>query len=323
MPRPIDCIPLSCVAIGPSETRYEFTNMKNFLSAGILLASLCVALLAAAPSDEVFADLSVPAKRLSAQQAIFDYSRSFAQASDESKAWFKRVDIAQKSVEDPEAKASLAQTLALDPAVKTFLPMGKKTPVNYPAPEGTTPATKLAEIERLLDLENPTAARAVMGVDELAALVKGEEFAIAQRANRLLRRESPKLAAPLLWERLAKSTQRSQVLEIEEEILRLPISLAAQTTPLTPEGTALASKAAWVRIVTVRAAGGSRIRQSVKAAVLPLLKGSANELTEAAWDSVPRLFAEVDRAELTEAAKGLSERLAPRAKAALESLSAQ
>jgi hypothetical protein len=296
--------------------------MKYLLSAGLLFASFCVALLAAAPADEVFADLSVPAKRLAAQQAIFDYSRSFGQASDESKAWFKRVDVAQKSVEDPEAKASLAQTLALDPAVKSFLPMGKKTPVHYPAPEGTTPATKLAETERLLDLGRPVSENP-LSADALAALASGEDFVLAQRANRLLRRVSPKLAAPLLWARMAKATQRSQVLEIEDEILRLPISLAAQATPLAPEGTSLASKAAWVRIVSVRAAGGSRIRQSVKAAILPLLKGSANELTEAAWDSVSRLCSEADRAELTEAAKGLSERLAPRAKAALDSLSAQ
>ena len=296
--------------------------MKKLLSTSLLLATLGFALLAAAPPDEVFADLGVPAKRLVAQQAIFDYSRTFAQASDESKAWFKRVDAAQKSVEDPEAKASLAQTLALDPAEKSFSPMGRKTPNNYPAPEGTTPETKLAEIERLLDLNNRGAAGAVLKLEALAALANGDDFILAQRANRLLRRINPQAAAPLLWSRMAKASQRSQVLEIEEEILRLPISLAAQTTPTAPEGTSLASKAAWVRIVTVRAAGGSRIRESVKAAVLPLLKGSANELTEAAWDSVSRLCIEADRATLTEASKGLSERLAPRAKAALAALPA-
>jgi hypothetical protein len=38
---------------------------------------------------------------------------------------------------------------------------------------------------------------------------------------------------------------------------------------------------------------------------------------------VPRLFIEADRAALSEAALGLSERLAPKAKAALEALPAK
>jgi hypothetical protein len=54
-----------------------------------------------------------------------------------------------------------------------------------------------------------------------------------------------------------------------------------------------------------------------------LLKGPANELTEAAWAAVPRLFSEADRAALTEASQGLSERLAPKAKAALDALPAK
>ncbi|NBV78536.1 MAG: hypothetical protein EBR62_01545, partial [Verrucomicrobia bacterium] len=54
-----------------------------------------------------------------------------------------------------------------------------------------------------------------------------------------------------------------------------------------------------------------------KAVLLGLLKGPANELTEAAWDAVPTVFGAADKAVLEEAAKGLSERLAPRAKAAL------
>ena len=57
--------------------------------------------------------------------------------------------------------------------------------------------------------------------------------------------------------------------------------------------------------------------------LLPLLKGPANELTEAAWAAVPRLFSEADRAALTEASQGLSERLAPKAKAALDALPAK
>ena len=64
-------------------------------------------------------------------------------------------------------------------------------------------------------------------------------------------------------------------------------------------------------------------RLVIKASFLPLLKGPANELTEAAWAAVPRLFVEADRAVLTEATQGLSERLAPKAKAALDALPAK
>ena len=77
------------------------------------------------------------------------------------------------------------------------------------------------------------------------------------------------------------------------------------------------------RIVAVR---GSRYGKNVpllRASVLPLLKGPANELTEAAWAAVPKLFAESSRAVLTEASQGLSERLAPKAKAALDALPAK
>jgi hypothetical protein len=57
-----------------------------------------------------------------------------------------------------------------------------------------------------------------------------------------------------------------------------------------------------------------------KDAVLPLLAGPANELTEAAWDAAPYLFKAADRPKLEEVAKGRSERLAPRIKLALERL---
>jgi hypothetical protein len=83
----------------------------------------------------------------------------------------------------------------------------------------------------------------------------------------------------------------------------------------------LAAKASWARIVATRINGyGKSRRLAIQAAMLPLLKGPANELTEAAWASVPRLFTEADRAALTEASQGLSERIAPKAKAALDAL---
>jgi hypothetical protein len=146
---------------------------------------------------------------------------------------------------------------------------------------------------------------------------------LAQRANRLLRRIDGIAAAPILWERLFKLTQRSQVQEVEDEILRLPSYLTIKLLPTDVEGASLAAKAAWARIVLVRVQNHGKKRLAIKEKMLPLLKGPANELTEAAWAAVPKLFAEADRAALTEAAQGLSERLAPKAKAALDALPAK
>ena len=293
------------------------------LSLFLACAACLVGLAAEAPSAATFADLGVTEKRVAAQQAIFDHSRSFVMPSPEAKAWFNLVRDAAKASEDPEVKAALAQVLLLDPANKRALPLNPKQPNTYEAPEGTTPETKLAQLERLLDLKR-SAKDLPLSVEELVALTKHEDFATSQRANRLLRRISATAAAPILWERLAKLTQRSQVQEVEDEILRLTPTLAVRYLPTELAGASLAAKAAWARIISVRAGRvGSKSRPAIKAAMLPLLKGPANELTEAAWAAVPRLFAEADRAALTEASQGLSERLAPKAKAALEALPAK
>ena len=288
----------------------------------VLLLAFGPLFAAEAPSDATFADLAVAEKRLAAQQAIFDFSRSFPKATPEAKAWFERVRMAAKASEDPEVQAALGQVLLLDPAYKRQLPLNPKQPNEYEAPEGTTPETKLAHLERLLDLRR-SPKEYPLTVDELVALTKHEDFATAQRANRLLRRISPSTAAPLLWDRLAKLTQRSQVQEVEDEILRLPSAVAIKLLPTAPGGASLASKAAWVRIVAVRANRYGKSRLALRESLLPLLKGPANELTEAAWAAVPRFFVEADRAVLTEASQGLSERLAPKAKAALDALPAK
>jgi len=277
---------------------------------------------AEAPNDATFADLAVPEKRLAAQQAILDHSRGFTNASPEAKAWFERVRTAAKTLENPEGQAALQQVLLFDPNLKPRLPLNPKQPNTYEDPEGTTPETKLAHLERVLD-QRRSAKEYPLTVEELVALTKHEDFATAQRANRLLRRVSASAAAPILWERLGKLSQRSQVQEVEDEILRLPVSLAAKHIPTEPAGTSLASKAAWARIVAVRVNRVGKSRLVIKASFLPLLKGPANELTEAAWAAVPRLFVEADRAALTEATQGLSERLAPKAKAALDALTAK
>lgn len=287
-----------------------------------LLLSLGSLLAADTPSDATFADLAVEGKRLAAQQAILDHARTFLTDTPESKAWFERVRAVAKESADPEARAALAQVLTFEPVAKPRLPLNPRTPNTYEAPEGTTPETKLAQLERLLDLRR-SPKESPLSIEELVALARHEDYATAQRANRLLRRVSATAAAPLLWERLAKLTQRSQVQEVEDEILRLPVSLATKHLPTEPAGTSLASKAAWARIAAVRASKNLKIRAALKASLLPLLKGPANELTEAAWAAVPLLFVEADRAALTEASQGLSERLAPKAKAALDALPAK
>ena len=288
----------------------------------VLLLAFGPLFAAEAPSDAIFADLAVAEKRLVAQQAIFDFSRSFPKATPEAKAWFERVRVAAKASENPEVQAALGQVLLLDPAYKRLLPLNPKQPNEYEAPEGTTPETKLAHLERLLDLRR-SPKEYPLSVDELVVLTKHEDFATAQRANRLLRRLSPSTAAPILWDRLAKLTQRSQVQEVEDEILRLPSALATKLLPVAPVGSSLASKAAWARIVAVRGSRYGKNGPLLRESVLSLLKGPANELTEAAWTAVPKLFAESNRAVLTEASQGLSERLAPKAKAALDALQAK
>jgi hypothetical protein len=294
-------------------------HLSLFLACAVCL----VASAAEAPSDATFADLAVAEKRLAAQQAIFDHSRSFIMASPEAKAWFERVRVAAKSSENPEVQAALSQILLLDSNRKALLPLNPKQPQVYDAPDGTTPETKLAHLERLLDLRRSSKEYPLTS-EELVALTKHEDFATAQRANRLLRRISPSTAGPILWERMVKLTQRSQVQEVEDEILRLPTSLGIKLLPVDPVEMSLAAKGAWARIVAARVNGQGKTRRvAFKASMLPLLKGPANELTEAAWAAVPRLFTEADRAALTEASLGLSERLAPKVKAALDALPAK
>ncbi len=296
--------------------------MKSF-SLFLACATCLVGFAAEAPSDATFADLAITEKRLAAQQAIFDHSRTFIKASPEAKVWFDRVRATAKSSETPEVQAALGQVLLLDPAYKPLLPLNPKRANEVEAPAGTTPETKLAELERLLDLR-ASSKDYPLTVDELVALTKNEDFVIAQRANRLLRRVNPTVAAPILWERLFKLSQRSQAQEVEDEILRLPAFLVKKLLPSEPAaGASLASKAAWIRIVGARVSSQGKTQLAIKATVLPLLKGPANELTEAAWAAVPRLFVEADRAALTEASQGLSERLAPKAKAALDALTAK
>lgn len=249
--------------------------------------------------------------RVKAMQEIINTSRQFANPSPEAAAWFGKLRAQRAASTDAEVQLALETALLFDPAVAPTSPLGKEPVKHYPAPEVASTLGKLAATERALDLgQKPTA----LSVAELTQLATAKDGEFSARALRLLRRVDGAAAAPLLWKRLAATTQRSELKQIEEEILRLPVAQVGQGFPAFAEVEKgpLAAKAAWVRIVGVRPS-----LKADKAVLLGLLKGPANELTEAAWDAVPTVFGAADKAVLEEAAKGLSERLAPRAKAAL------
>jgi hypothetical protein len=249
--------------------------------------------------------------RVKAMQEIINTSRQFANPSPEAAAWFGKLRAQRAISTDAEVQLALETALLFDPAVAPTSPLGKEPVKHYPAPEVASTLGKLAATERALDLGQKPTALSVAELTELATAKDGE---FSARALRLLRRVDGAAAAPLLWKRLAATTQRSELKQIEEEILRLPVAQVGQGFPAFAEieKGPLAAKAAWVRVVAVRPS-----LKADKAVLLGLLKGPANELTEAAWDAVPTVFGAADKAVLEEAAKGLSERLAPRAKAAL------
>lgn len=249
--------------------------------------------------------------RVKAMQEIINTSRQFANPSPEAAAWFGKLRAQRAASTDAEVQLALETALLFDPAVAPTSPLGKEPVKHYPAPEVASTLGKLAATERALDLGQKPTALSVAELTELATAKDGE---FSARALRLLRRVDGAAAAPLLWKRLAATTQRSELKQIEEEILRLPVAQVGQGFPAFAEieKGPLAAKAAWVRVVAVRPS-----LKADKAVLLGLLKGPANELTEAAWDAVPTVFGAADKAVLEEAAKGLSERLAPRAKAAL------
>ena len=275
----------------------------------------------AAPTPEQLA----AAARVQAMQEMVNAARRFPVATPEAKAFFDQLRAQRAAAADPETRAALDQALAMDPAVAVRLPLGEAPVKAVELPAGTTPETKLAELERQLDLGQPAVA---LSAAELLPLVAAEDFAAAHRAARLLRRVDPAAAAPVLWQRLAKLTSREQVQLTEDEILRLPVKFAGTGAPDAPKGS-LAAKAAFLRVSAVRASVALS-----KEALLPLLKSTtANELNEAAWEAVPRVFARTDRPALEAAAKDLFDaaakareaktepsRLFPKAKAALEAL---
>jgi hypothetical protein len=226
--------------------------------------------------------------------------------------WFPELRRRAEAAQHPEVKFALETQLKLDPSVPTASPIAPEPIKTVPYVPGKGDLAALVDSIRSVELGQKPA----LSPAQVAAFAKGPDGELATRALYLLRRMKPELAAPLLWEKLAAAKRRSDVLALEEEILRLPLSAHPKGfVAKAPEGWSRASRAAWLRVAASRPS-----LKVDKETVFGLLKGPADELTEAAWDSVPRVFSAADRARLTAASAGLSERLAPRAKQALEAL---
>jgi hypothetical protein len=284
--------------------------LKPFLTLSLVTLLSFQALAADAPANAK-AKAAETQQRVEADQALMQQALKFKQPSAEAKAWFDGIRQKRSQATDPEVQAALDQVLLLDPAGEKVSPLGKDAVKPFIAPVGQTPETKLAQTERQLDFnETPLALSAA----ELKALTESADFPIAQRASRLLRRIDPATAAPILWTRLSKLTQRSQILEVEDELLRLPLKNVTAGAPAALSGS-MPAKAAVLRIMSVRPA--LKVSKDI---LEPLLKGAPNELTEAAWDAVPRVYTAADKAALQGLLAGLSERLKPRAQAAIAAL---
>lgn len=242
--------------------------------------------------------------------------------------WFAELRRRAGAAKDPEIVYFLQTELRLDPAGSSFAMLSSEPVAKVPYQPGQGVAAELADVARSLDLgEKPRMTSAQLRA--LATNTKPEKDpskvtpeqakALAEQSKRalvLLRRLDPAAAAPLLWARLAETKQRSEILFWEEQLMRLPVQLVggvpydAQAAP--------AAKAVWLRLAAVRPQMPASSLN--RAGWVELLKGPANEVTEAAWDAAPRVFRAADRAELAALSKDAPERIAVRAKVALERL---
>ena len=226
--------------------------------------------------------------------------------------WFEQLRQRLKNATNPEVTYFLETELCFAPEPKKPAVIQLSTAVTqvpYQAGQGTM--ASLADTARSLDLgERPR-----LTVDQLRAMAKDTKLKAdeSDRALILLRRMNPAVAAPLLWERLQSAKKRSEVMLWEEQLMRVPVKVIGKVA--YDEKWSAPVKAAWLRIAAAR----SQLPVTVPSRTgwLELLKGPANENTEAAWDAVPRVFKASDRADLEAIAKTLPERLAPRAKLAI------
>lgn len=228
--------------------------------------------------------------------------------------WFARLREKAQVMSDPEVVYFLQTELRLDPAGAAFDPLDPKPVAQVPYRPGQGTEARLADVARSLDLgEAPQLSAA-----QLKAIVTDAQLdaALTSRALVLLRRMDPPAAAPLLWARLQSAKKRSEVLCWEEQILRLPVAQVGAVA--YDEAASPAVRAAWLRLAAVRPS--LPVAAPDRAGWIALLKGPASELTEAAWDAAPRVFAAADRAELAAIAKSAPERIAVRAEVALARL---
>lgn len=266
-------------------------------------------------ADTAFVGAKSPA-RLAAMTAVHQATLDLCnptRADDGTQAWwFVQLRQRLKKDADPEVTYFLETELRFAPEPKKPAVMqlpAAVTQVPYQAGQGTM--ASLADTARSLDLgERPR-----LTVDQLRSMasdakLKAEE---SDRALVLLRRMNPSAAVPLLWERLQSAKKRSEVMSWEEQLMRVPVESVGKVA--YDEKWTAPVRAAWLRI----AASRSQLPVNVpdRAGWLELLKGPANENTEAAWDAVPRVFKASDRADLEAIAKTLPERLVPRAKLAI------
>lgn len=288
----------------------------------VLLLLLAAALSAQGLPSDLRARLdaldAAPAPRGAARAAVHAVTLGLGRpgvAEGESRAWFAEVRRRAAAAADPELKAFLEAELGLDPGAAVPL-AALRLPDPVPTVAYARGAGALAAVvdaQRSLEL----GARPVMTVAELAATARRvDEPALASRALKALRRMDAAAATPLLWQRLGASQRRSEVLEWEDELRRVPVAALAVGFPARPaDAWGKPARAAWLRLLAGRPGMGAD-----KAAVAGFLRGPADELTEAAWDAVPDVFGAADRAQLESAAQGVSERLAPRARDALARL---
>lgn len=258
---------------------------------------------------------AAPAPRLAERQAVHTMTLKQGQASQDQAAtnkWFATLRLHMEAAQDPELKAFLASQLDFDPGVKPQN-LRAAAPVEvsrYQPGEGDW--ARLVDAQRSLELGQASKVQ----VQELVNWARSPDDKLASRALKLLRRKDAGIAAPLLWGRLINSKRRSDTLEWEEEILRLPLATVAKGFPQqSAEAWSKSTRAAWLRLIAVR----PQLRIDA-ALIAPLLKGPADEVTEAAWEAVPQIFTLADRPQLEAVATGLSERLAPRARESIQRL---
>lgn len=282
-------------------------------SAAVDLAACETLLSQAAP---ILAGPACPA-RVEAMAAIHHVTLELGAPSGDARLrrrWFDRLREKALVASDPEAAYFLQTELGMDPAGAACDALDPKPVARVPYQPGQGTEARLADVARSLDLgETPQ-----LSAGQLKAIATDGQIdaAVSTRALVLLRRMDPASAAPLLWSRLRGAKKRSDVLCWEEQVTRLPVNLVGAVS--YDENDLPAAKAAWLRLAAVRPA--MPVTQPDRAGWIALLKGPANEVTEAAWDAAPRVFAAADRAELEVIARAAPERVATRAQVALARL---